>query len=83
MWWFFMVDCHLNPREHIRLWRSAGKLVGYALDNSRKTLPCQVKAVDKNTCTIVILGHRVIYRSVTSWKGEKENAEDPVVLVVR
>lgn len=32
MWWFFMVDCHLNPQEHIRLWHNpAGKLVGFAM----------------------------------------------------
>ncbi len=29
---FFMVACHLNPQEHIRLWHAdAGKLVGYAM----------------------------------------------------
>ena len=29
---FFMVSCHLNPREHIRLWHDAsGKLAGYAI----------------------------------------------------
>ncbi|HOU15569.1 MAG TPA: GNAT family N-acetyltransferase [Anaerolineae bacterium] len=29
---FFMVVCHLNPQEHIRLWHDgAGKLVGYAM----------------------------------------------------
>jgi ribosomal protein S18 acetylase RimI-like enzyme len=29
---FFMVACHLNPQEYIRLWRDdAGKLVGYAM----------------------------------------------------
>ena len=29
---FFMVDCHLDPREHIRLWHNdEGKLVGYAM----------------------------------------------------
>ena len=28
---FFMVACHLNPREHIRLWHADGKLVGYAM----------------------------------------------------
>ena len=28
----FMVACHLNPQEHIRLWHDdAGKLVGYAM----------------------------------------------------
>ncbi len=32
MWWFFMVACHLNPQEHIRLWHDdAGRLVGYAI----------------------------------------------------
>jgi mycothiol synthase len=29
---FFMVSCHLNPQEHIRLWHDdEGKLVGYAV----------------------------------------------------
>ena len=29
---FFMVACHLNPQEHIRLWHAdEGKLVGYAV----------------------------------------------------
>jgi len=29
---FFMVACHLNPQEHIRLWHAdGGKLVGYAV----------------------------------------------------
>jgi mycothiol synthase len=29
---FFIVACHLNPQEHIRLWHDdAGKLVGYAM----------------------------------------------------
>lgn len=29
---FFMVACHLNPQEHIRLWHNdAGKLVGYVI----------------------------------------------------
>ncbi len=28
---FFMVACHLNPKEHIRLWHDDGKLVGYAI----------------------------------------------------
>ena len=31
-WDFFMVLCHLNPREHLRLWHDAGSsLVAYAL----------------------------------------------------
>jgi ribosomal protein S18 acetylase RimI-like enzyme len=28
---FFMVACHLNPREHIRLWHAGGRLAGYAI----------------------------------------------------
>ena len=31
MWGFFMVACHLNPQEHIRLWHDDGRLVGYAI----------------------------------------------------
>ncbi len=31
-WTFFMVACHLNPQEHIRLWHDgAGRLAGYAV----------------------------------------------------
>jgi ribosomal protein S18 acetylase RimI-like enzyme len=31
-WNFFMIACHLDPREHIRLWHDrAGKLAGYAM----------------------------------------------------
>jgi ribosomal protein S18 acetylase RimI-like enzyme len=28
---YFMVTCHLNPQEHIRLWHNNEKLVGYAI----------------------------------------------------
>jgi mycothiol synthase len=28
---FFMVACHLDPTEHIRLWHDGDKLVGYAI----------------------------------------------------
>jgi ribosomal protein S18 acetylase RimI-like enzyme len=28
---FFMVACHLDPREHIRLWHDGDRLAGYAL----------------------------------------------------
>jgi hypothetical protein len=28
---FFMVACHLNPNEYIRLWHIDDKLVGYAI----------------------------------------------------
>ncbi len=32
MWWFFMIVCHLDPQEYIRLWHDpAGKLIGYAI----------------------------------------------------
>ncbi len=43
MWWFFMVACHLNPHQHIRLWRAeAGKLVGYAILGEDPSFDCQV-----------------------------------------
>ncbi len=28
---YFMIACHLNPQEHIRLWHDKEKLVGYAI----------------------------------------------------
>ena len=28
---FFMVACHLDPKEHIRLWHDDGQLVGYSI----------------------------------------------------
>ena len=28
---FFMIDCHLDPRKHVRLWHDGDRLVGYAL----------------------------------------------------
>jgi mycothiol synthase len=31
LFWFFMVACHLDPREHIRLWFDGDLLVGYAM----------------------------------------------------
>jgi mycothiol synthase len=32
MWGFFVLACHLDPREHIRLWHNGeGRLVGYAM----------------------------------------------------
>jgi len=30
---FFMIDCHLDPRRHVRLWHDGDKLVGYATLN--------------------------------------------------
>jgi len=42
-WGFFMVDCHLNPQEHIRLWHDdEGKLVGYAVLSEDPSFDCQV-----------------------------------------
>jgi ribosomal protein S18 acetylase RimI-like enzyme len=31
LFWFFMVACHLNPEEHIRLWHHGDRLVGYSI----------------------------------------------------
>jgi ribosomal protein S18 acetylase RimI-like enzyme len=28
---FFMIDCHLDPAKHVRLWHDGDKLIGYAL----------------------------------------------------
>lgn len=40
---FFMVACHLNPQEHIRLWYDGGcKLVGYAVLGEDPSFDCQV-----------------------------------------
>ena len=40
---FFMVACHLNPQEHIRLWHAdEGKLVGYAVLGEDPSFDCQV-----------------------------------------
>jgi len=40
---FFMVFCHLNPQEHIRLWHDAEeKLVGYAILGEGPSLDWQV-----------------------------------------
>jgi ribosomal protein S18 acetylase RimI-like enzyme len=42
-WGFFMVDCHLKPQEHIRLWHDdEGKLVGYAVLGEDPAFDCQV-----------------------------------------
>lgn len=43
MFGFFMVTCHLNPHEHIRLWQDdEGKLVGYAILGEDPSFDCQV-----------------------------------------
>ena len=39
---FFMVACHLDPAEHIRLWHAADRLVGYAILGEDPTFDCQV-----------------------------------------
>ncbi len=39
---FFMVACHLNPKEHIRLWHDDNKLVGYAILGEDPALDFQV-----------------------------------------
>jgi ribosomal protein S18 acetylase RimI-like enzyme len=42
-WWFFMVACHLDPHQHIRLWHDQqGKLVAYAILGEDPSLDCQV-----------------------------------------
>ncbi len=40
--WFFMVACHLDPQQHIRLWHDRDKLVGYAILGEDPTFDCQV-----------------------------------------
>src|SRR5512139_10415 len=43
IFWFFMVLCHLEPREFIRLWHDhAGKLVAYAILGEDPSFDCQV-----------------------------------------
>jgi mycothiol synthase len=42
MWVFFMVDCHLNTQEHIRLWHDDDKLVGYAILSEDPNVDFQV-----------------------------------------
>jgi ribosomal protein S18 acetylase RimI-like enzyme len=40
---FFMVDCHLNSREYIRLWHDhQGKLAAYAILGEDPSFDCQV-----------------------------------------
>lgn len=43
IFWFFMVMCHLNPQEFIRLWHDEqGKLVAYAILGEDPSFDCQV-----------------------------------------
>jgi len=39
---FFMVDCHLDPRQYVRLWHDAGRLVAYAILGEDPSFDCQV-----------------------------------------
>jgi ribosomal protein S18 acetylase RimI-like enzyme len=39
---FFMIDCHLDPRRHVRLWHDGDKLVGYATLNDDPFFDWQV-----------------------------------------
>jgi mycothiol synthase len=39
---FFMVACHLNPQEHIRLWHAGDKLVGYAVLSEDPSMDWQI-----------------------------------------
>ncbi len=40
--WFFMVACHLDPTQHIRLWHVGDQLVGYAILGEDPSFDCQV-----------------------------------------
>jgi ribosomal protein S18 acetylase RimI-like enzyme len=43
MFAFFMVACHLNPQEHIRLWHNDEcRLIGYAVLGEDPSFDCQV-----------------------------------------
>lgn len=42
MFSYFMVTCHFEPREHIRLWHDGDRLVGYAILGDDPTLDWQV-----------------------------------------
>lgn len=39
---YFMVACHLDPQEHIRLWYEDGKLAGYAMLGEDPSFDCHV-----------------------------------------
>ena len=42
LWEFFILTCHLNPQEHVRLWREGDRLVGYAMLSQDAVFACQV-----------------------------------------
>lgn len=48
LWSFFMVDCHLKPTEHIRLWHDAGMVVGYAMTSSLRSACSRTKRARTN-----------------------------------
>lgn len=51
-WDFFMVACHLDPRDHFRLWHDAeGGLAGYAVLGEDPSFDCQVSP-DHEWCGI-------------------------------
>ena len=39
---YFMVTCHLNPLQHIRLWHDREELVGYAILGEDPAIDWQV-----------------------------------------
>jgi mycothiol synthase len=48
MWGFFMVTCHLNPQECIRLWQDdQGRLVAYAILGEDPSFDCQVSPANE------------------------------------
>jgi mycothiol synthase len=42
LFWFFMVACHLDPKEHIRTWFDGHKLIGYAILGEDPSIDWQV-----------------------------------------
>ena len=42
MWGYFMVACHLTPKEHIYLWYDGEKLIGYAILGEDPSVDFQV-----------------------------------------
>jgi mycothiol synthase len=42
LFWFFMVACHLDPQEYIRLWHVGDSLVGYAILGEDPSFDVQV-----------------------------------------
>src|SRR5512139_2199822 len=47
IWSYFMVACHLNPQEFIRLWHDTeGVLIGYAILGEDPSFDCGVRQDD-------------------------------------